>query len=77
LVPYKTLLSIEWPFFVFLLAVIIGIFSGLFVFFAERNDETASWMKTFFKTMISLFVGIAIFWLATYWLSLLVSAFLG
>lgn len=77
LTPYKMLLNIEWPFLAFLFAVIIGIFSALFVFFAERNDETASWMKTFFKTSIALIVGGAVFWLATYWLSLLVSGLIG
>lgn len=73
LTSYKTLLSIEWPFLAFLIAVIVGIFSMFFVFFAERNDETASWVKTFFKTCIALIVGAVVFWLATYWLSLLVS----
>lgn len=77
LTPYKILLNIEWPFLAFLVVVIIGIFSALFVFFAERNDETASWMKTFFKTIIALIVGGAVFWLLTYWLSLLVSGLIG
>lgn len=57
LTPYKTFLTLEWPFLTFLFLVFIGIFSALFVFFAERNDETASWMKTFFKTLIALLVG--------------------
>ena len=74
LTPYKTFISIELPFLAFLLFAIVGIFSALFVFFAERNDETASWMKTFFKTLIALLVGGAVFWLATYWLSLRFSA---
>lgn len=73
LTTYKTLLTIEWPFLAFLVAVIVGIFSVFFVFFAERNDEEASWVKTFFKTCIALIVGGVVFWLATYWLSLLLS----
>jgi len=76
LTPYKTILLIEWPFLVFSLLIIIGIFSALFVFFAERNDETASWMKTFFKTLIAVMVGAALFWVATYWLSVFESALL-
>lgn len=73
LTPYKTFITLEWPFLILLGLVLIGIFSAFFVFFAERNDETASWVKTFLKTIIAFVVGGAVFWLATYWLSLLVS----
>lgn len=76
LTPYKMILLIEWPFLIYSLLIIMGIFSALFVFFAERNDETASWMKTFFKTLIAVMVGSALFWLATYWLSVFESALL-
>ncbi len=61
----------------FLGLVIIGIFSALFVFFADRNDETAVWGKIFLKTLISLVVGGAVFWLASYQLSLFWSGIIG
>lgn len=77
LTPYKTFMVVELPFLIFLVLITIAIFSAFFVFFAERNDETASWMKTFFKTLIALLVGGAVFWLSTYWLSLTLSAVIG
>ncbi|MFA6080619.1 MAG: DKNYY domain-containing protein [Candidatus Gracilibacteria bacterium] len=74
---YVDAIRAEWVFLSFLSLVIIGIFSALFVFFADRNNETAIWGKVFLKTLIALVVGGAIFWLASYQFSLFWSAIIG
>lgn len=73
LAPYKTFLSLEWPLLSFFWLVIVSIFSALFVFFAARNDEPVSWIKTVIKTLIALLVWGGIYWWVSHWLSLLVS----
>lgn len=77
LAPYIKTLQTEWIFLSFLGLVMIGIFSALFVFFADRNDETVIWGKVFIKTLIALAVGGAVLWLASYQFSLFWSGIIG
>ena len=68
--PFRETLQGKWKFLSFLSLVLIGIFSALFVFFADRNDETVVWGKVFLKTIIALAVGGAVLWISSYRLSL-------
>lgn len=77
LTPYRSFLTIEWPFFAFLGLVLIGIWSACFVFFAERNDSYTTWMKTFLKTLFAVVIGGILFWILHFLLPLYWSMVIG
>lgn len=74
LTPYKMFFSLELWFLLFLWLIWVAFFSAIFVFFAERNDESVTWMQVFFRTVFSLFLGGVVGYFVSFQTSLLVSA---
>jgi len=65
------------PFWSLAALAYIGIFSFIFVFFADRNDEIVPFWKTIVKSLMAIVVGIVAFWLASFFFSELTSQIIG
>lgn len=55
----------------------LGVFSFLFVFFADRNEEVAPFWKTLLKSLIAIVIGIVAFWLVSFFASELTAQIVG
>lgn len=78
LAPYKMNFTgdniIFWTLVVFAL---LGVFSLVFVFFAERNDETVSLWKSIIKTLIAAAITLVAIWVASFFLKPLMATIVG
>jgi len=78
LAPYKMSFTgdnmIFWTLVVFAL---LGVFSLVFVFFAERNDETVSLWKSIIKTLIAAAITLVAIWVASFFLKPLMATIVG
>lgn len=54
------------PFWTLVALAYLAVFSFLFVFFADRNEEVVPFWKTILKVLISIVIGIVAFWLASF-----------
>ena len=65
------------PFWSLTVLALITLFSFLFVFFAERNDESVPFWKTLLKVLVSFVIGIVGYWVASFFLGTLTSQIIG
>lgn len=65
------------PFWSLILLAYIAVFSFLFVFFAERNDESVSFLNTLLKMLVSGVFGVIVFWLASFFATTNISLLMG
>lgn len=70
LTPYTTQLTgSNTSFWTLILVSLFGVFSILFVFFAERNDEQVSLFKSIIKTLVAAAITLVAVWIASLFLS--------
>jgi len=70
LTPYTTQLTgSNTSFWTLILVSLLGVFSILFVFFAERNDEQVSLFKSIIKTLVAAAITLVAVWIASLFLS--------
>lgn len=55
----------------------LGVFSFLFVFFADRNEEVVPFWKTILKSLVAIVIGIVAFWLVSFFASELTAQIVG
>ena len=65
------------PFWTVIGLALLGLFSVIFVLFADRNEEVVSFWKTFLKGLMSIVVGVIGFWIATFFVSYTTSQIVG